>query len=216
MCKRFLPLLGVVLVALMVSEASAATTKAATFSIPTERASGQKNAPIVIEVFTDFQCPHCSEFYLQTLTRVMEDYCSKGKVYLIHREFPLHQFHYSREAARWALACAGIGQYDLAAAALFRDQMIWGRSGNIEPTIASVLTPAELKKVKQEMTDSKQKIDSALERDIFAGNTFQIHGTPSFRILVHGSEVYASHGDPGTSFPSYVILKRFLDEKLAK
>jgi protein-disulfide isomerase len=215
MRKQLLPLLGLVLVGLLASEASAATTKAA-FSIPTERASGPKNAPIVIEVFTDFQCPHCSEFYLRTLTRVIEDYCSKGKVYLIHREFPLKQMPYSREAARWALACAGIGQYELAAAALFRDQAIWGRSGNIEPTMASVLTPAELKKVKQEMIDSKQKIDSALERDIFVGNTFQVHGTPAFRILAHGAEAYVSRGDPGVGFPSYPILRRYLDEKLAK
>ena len=82
--------------------------------------------------------------------------------------------------------------------------------------MASVLTPAELKLVKQEMTGSKAQIESALERDIFAGNTFQIRGTPAFRILLHGTEVYASHGEPGVGYPSYGILKRFLDEKLAK
>jgi len=30
-----------------------------------------------------------AEFYLQTLTRVIEDYTKNGKVYLIHREYPL-------------------------------------------------------------------------------------------------------------------------------
>ena len=203
MRRHLFPLLGVVLLGLVVSDASASAAKAKPFSIPTERGSGRKNAPIVIEVFTDFQCPGCRVFYLQTLTRVIEDYCNKGKVYLIHREFPLNRpdHRYSRDAARWAVACAGIGQYELAAAALFRDQAIWERSGNIEATMASVLTPAELKKVKEEMTASKEKIDAALERDIFAGNTFQIRGTPAFRILLHGTEVYASHGEPGAGYP---------------
>src|SRR5579863_10173378 len=100
MRKHLFPLLGVILLAFTACDAYAETAKAQPFSIPAERATGRKNAPIVIEVFTDFQCPHCREFYLQTLTKVMEDYCDKGKVYLIHRTFPLH-FRYSREAARW-------------------------------------------------------------------------------------------------------------------
>ena len=114
------------------------------------------------------------------------------------------------------LACAGIGAYELAAAALFRDQEIWGRSGNIEATMASVLTPEELKKVKQAMVESKEQIESVLEHDIFVGNTFRVDGTPAFRILVHGTVAYEGHGEQGTAPPRYSILKRYLDEQLAK
>jgi protein-disulfide isomerase len=230
MPKNMLPLLGVVLLSVVITHASStavadqsttakkAAAKAQPLSIPAERASGRKDAPIVIEVFTDFQCPGCREFYLQTLTRVIEDYCSKGKVYLIHRECPLNRpdHRYSRDAARWALACAGLGKYELAAAALFRDQAIWEKSGNIEATMASVLSPAELQKVKRAMKDSADTIESVLQRDIFIGNQFPIRGTPAFRILVHGTEAYAAHGEPGNPWPSYSILKRYLDEKLAK
>jgi protein-disulfide isomerase len=230
MRKPLFPLLGVALVGLFVLNAAAspvlpdqqtsakksATAKTPRFPIPAERASGRKDAPIVIEVFSDFECPFCRDWYATTLTRVIDDYCSKGKVYLVHHEFPLKQHRYSRDAARWALACAGIGAYELAAAALFRDQEIWGRSGNIEATMASVLTAQELKKVKQAMVDSKEQIESVLESDIFMGNTFRVDGTPAFRILVHGTLVYAGHGEQGTTPPRYSILKRYLDEQLAK
>ena len=80
-----------------------------------------------------FQCRGCAEFYLQTLKRVIEDYGSQGKVYVIHREYPLAvpSHRYSHDAARWALACASIGQYDRAAESLFRNQAVWGESGSL-------------------------------------------------------------------------------------
>ncbi len=195
---------------------------AASSPIPVERAAGSKGAPIVIEVFSDFQCHGCAAFYLQTLTRVIEDYCNKGKVYLIHREYPLPipSHRYARDAARWALACASIGQYERAATALFRDQSMWGESGDIESTIASVLTPAELVRVKQVMKDNGEQIDAALAHDMSIGHSFPVRGTPSFRIVVRGNEVFADHDEPGkdsyNKLDGYPSLKRYLDEQLGK
>ena len=208
---------------LIVVLASLFARVAASFSIPDERGVGSKDAPIVIEVFGDFQCRGCAEFYLQTLTHVIEDYSNKGKVYLIHCEYPLalpsHRYRYARAAARWALACAAIGQYERAAAALFRDQSTWGESGDIEATIASVLTPAELTDVKQAIKDNGEEIEAALAHDVSLGRSFPVHGLPSFRIVVRGSEVFADHDEPQKGLPnlkSYLSLKRYFDEQLDK
>jgi protein-disulfide isomerase len=190
--------------------------------IPEERGVGSKDAPVVIEVFSDFQCHGCAAFYLQTLTRVIEDYSNKGKVYIIHREYPVPvpSHRHARDAARWALACATIGQYERAAAALFRDQLVWGESGDVESTIASVLSPAELARVKQVMKDNGEEIEAALAHDMSIGRSFPVHGTPSFRIVVRGNEVFADHDEPGTDsynkLDSYPSLKSFLDEQLRK
>ena len=173
-------------------------------------------------MFSDFQCRGCAELYLQNLTRVIEDYCKKGKVYLIHREYPLAipSHRYARDAARWALACAAIGQYERAAAALFHDQSTSGENGDIEATIASVLAPAELASVKQVLKDNGSEIETALAHDISIGRSFPIHGTPSYRILVRGSEVFADLDEPEKAshnlLRSYPSLKRYLDEQLAK
>ena len=206
---------------LLVVFASLFAREAAASSIPGERGVGSKDAPIVIEVFTDFQCRGCAEFYLQTLTRVIGDYSKKGTVYLIHREYPLAipSHRYARDAARWALACAAIGQYERAAAALFHDQSTWGESGAIEATIASVLTPAELASVKQAMKDHTDDIEAALAHDESIGRSFPVHGLPSFRIVVRGSEVFADHDEPEKALPNlktYSSLRRYLDEQLAK
>ncbi len=108
----------------------APAAKADAFTLP-ERASGKKDAPIVMEVWTDFECPHCKELYLHTLRRLMDDYCATGKVYLIHRDFPLQGHVHAREAARWADAAATIGKYEEVTEALFSNQEVWSVSGNI-------------------------------------------------------------------------------------
>ena len=153
---------------------------------------------------------------------MIEEYSKSGKVYFLHREYPLPIHRYAREAARWALACAGIGQYEKASAALFRDQPIWGKNGDIEATIASTLTSSELAAVKLALKDAGDKIDAALERDLSIGRAFPVHGTPAFRILLHGTEIFADHDEPEKILPtdpklkSYPALKLYLDEKLSK
>jgi len=152
---------------------------------------------------------------------VIEDYGNQGKVRLIHREYPLAlpSHRYSRDAARWALASAAIGQYERTAAALFRDQRAWGETGAIEATIAAALTPAELASVKQVMKDNSDEIEAALAHDIAIGHSFPVHGLPSFRIVVRGNEVFSDHDEPQKGLPNlktYPSLKRYLDEQLAK
>src|SRR5438105_3806175 len=85
-----------------------------------ERVTGSKNAPIVIDVYTDLQCPACREMYLRSLRRVMDEYCATGKVRIVHHEFPRHK--YSRPATQWAFASAVIGKYETVCEALFTKQ----------------------------------------------------------------------------------------------
>jgi protein-disulfide isomerase len=193
-------------------------------SIPEVRAVGRSDAPLTIEVFSDFQCAGCADFHLQTLARVREEYCATGKVYLIHHEYPLpipsHQ--YSREAARWAVAASVVGQYEPVADALFREQANWGKSGNIESVVSHVLTGDDFARVKQARQERATEIDDLLAKDLALGRSFPVHGTPSFRILVGGTEVFADHDEPDKLTPTtprlklYPNLKRYLDEHLAK
>ena len=53
------------------------------------KAMGSKNAPIAMEVFSDFQCPACKALFLKVNQKLMDNYVITGKVYLIHRDFPL-------------------------------------------------------------------------------------------------------------------------------
>ncbi len=65
------------------------------------KAIGSKNAPITMEIFSDFQCPACKQLFTTTSQKVMNDYVNTGKIYMVHRDFPLPMHAYSRVAASY-------------------------------------------------------------------------------------------------------------------
>ncbi|PYT39246.1 MAG: hypothetical protein DMG47_21950 [Acidobacteria bacterium] len=98
------------------------------------KAFGSKNAPVTMEVFSDYQCPACKTLFTTTNRRLMDDYVSNGRVYLIHRDFPLPMHAHSRVAARYARAAAQIGKVEVVEQALFQNQEKWEQSGDVDGT----------------------------------------------------------------------------------
>ncbi len=68
---------------------------------------GNPEAPVVIEEFSDFQCPYCSRFATQTLSRINQNQIAAGDVLFIYYDFPLSNIHPQAEAAANAARCAG-------------------------------------------------------------------------------------------------------------
>jgi len=81
-------------------------------------AFGDPKAPVLIEVFSDFQCPGCKRFHDEDLPLLVKDYVATGKAYLVYRYFPLPQHTYGRKAAELVCACAQLGKYEPAASAV--------------------------------------------------------------------------------------------------
>ena len=52
------------------------------------RAMGDPNAPVLIEVFEDFQCPACKSYSEQIEPQVVDAYVATGDVYYIFRHYP--------------------------------------------------------------------------------------------------------------------------------
>ena len=77
---------------------------------PDDHAIGDPDAPVVIEEFSDFQCPFCRRFHDETFRRIVEEYVQTGKVYFVYRHFPVvdrnDPAQESHAAARAAI-CAG-------------------------------------------------------------------------------------------------------------
>ena len=109
---------------------------------------GSKNAPIVMEVFSDFQCPACKTLFVTTNRQVMDNYVSTGKVYFIHRDFPLPMHAHSQVAALYSRAAAHVGKFEAVEEALFNNQEKWEQSGDVDGTVAAVLSAAEMTKVR--------------------------------------------------------------------
>lgn len=172
------------------------------------KAFGSKTAPVVVEIYSDFQCPACKQLFLNTTQKVMANYVNTGKIYLVHRDFPLPMHAYSRVAASYSRAAAHIGKCEPVEQALFQNQEKWETNGDVKGIVASVLSPAEMKKV-QALVDAKT-LEPLIERDKQIGQTLPITQTPT--------SVFHSKGQtyPYAGTLSYDVLKDFLDQLVAQ
>src|SRR5579872_5693339 len=84
------------------------------------RASGSSTAPITCEIYSDYECPSCAAFFLETMPLLNAEYVRTGKLRILHRDLPLPQHRYAHLAARYANAAGRVGQYDLVVNQLFR------------------------------------------------------------------------------------------------
>jgi len=169
---------------------------------------GVPNAPIVLEVYSDYECPHCKLLYEKTLVPLMAEYVDKGKVYLIHHEFPIFQIHpHAMEAACYACAAHHVGKYEQACEILFRDQAIWSANGKIDETVCSILSPADAKKVRALAKDPA--IAAEVREDMQEGHSVKVETTPTL-FLTYRLKQY-----PIPGAVSYDILRRFIDHLLA-
>jgi protein-disulfide isomerase len=170
---------------------------------------GSLKSPVRIEVFSDFQCPGCRQFYLNVIQQVLQEYSSKDKVCVIYHENPLQGHQYSREAARYAEAAARLGRQKLLAVylALFTDQAQWGQDGKLEATISKVMSREDFQKLKNLMQDSS--IDTAIEKELQLGKLKEVQSTPTMFLYYKGKEKKVVGADI-----SYLVMKQFLDQIL--
>lgn len=191
------------------TNAAEATVGVSNEDITALKSEGVKSAPITLEVFSDFECPACKILFEYTLNQVSQNYVSTNRVYLIHRDFPLPMHKYSREAARYANAAARIGKFDAVASTLFARQETWATNGQVDATVASVLTPAEMAKVRQ--LEKSSQIDAGIQKDVNLGNSVHhVTQTPT-TIITYKGQMY-----PVVGVVTYPILKQFLDSLLAR
>jgi len=172
------------------------------------KAFGSKSAPVSMEVFSDFQCPACKTLFTTTNRRLMDDYVSSGKVYLVHRDFPLPMHAYSRVAARYARAGAQLGKVEAVEQALFQNQEKWEQSGDVDGTIAAVLSAAEMAKVRALVKGGS--LESLIDKDYALGQTYRVNQTPTTVFHCKG-QTY-----PYSGAMTYDILKTFLDQLLSQ
>ena len=173
------------------------------------KAFGSKNAPVVMEIFSDFQCPACKQLFTTTTKKVMDNYVSTGKVYLIHRDFPLPMHAYSRVAASYSRAAAHIGRCEEVEQAIFQSQERWEMNGDIQGTVADALSPAEMKKV-QVFVDAKT-FEPLIEKDRQLGLLVPVNQTPYTILHTKSGQTF-----PVVGFVSYDVLKTFLDQLVSQ
>ncbi len=169
---------------------------------------GKPDSPVRIEVFSDFQCPSCRAFYLNTVTRLITEYSAGGKVSLILREFPLSLHPVARPAARYALASRYLGREPMLKVIeqLYTCQAEWSYGGKIEPVLARILSEDEMAKINEKLKDPA--IEQVIDHEVDLGSKRKVTSTPTVFATMGGKEQTLVGG---LSFP---VFKEYIDRSL--
>jgi protein-disulfide isomerase len=173
------------------------------------KAAGTFMAPITIEVYTDYECPHCALLYQEVIPTLMAQFVVTGKVRLVHRDFPLPQHQYARLAARYANAAGELGYYDAAVKQIFKTQAEWQKDGEIGQHLAEAL-PADVMVRVRDLVKNDSHLEETVDADLAMGHQDQLNQTPTMVIVVKGQR----QALPGV--PAYSMLKSYLDGLLSR
>jgi protein-disulfide isomerase len=182
--------------------------KTASIDLRAAKSLGSKSAPITMEIFSDYQCPFCRSFYFDATEQVIKNFVDTGKVYIIYHDFPWDFHAHSMEAARLANAAAEIGKFHEVETVLYSTQDSWETTGRLEDAVASVLSPADLKRV--EALRTKPEIQAAIDQDVSLAKQRNVNETPSIFVTYKGqmSQIPAKGA-------SYNFLRQYFDYLLA-
>jgi protein-disulfide isomerase len=137
---------------------------------------GNKNAPVTIVEFIDFQCPFCARFHAP-MNEVLKAYPKNVK--LMVKNFPLDFHPEARPAAKAAFAAGEQGKYwDMVDALLENGQAL-------SETKYSELAGQLGLNVDRFLKDFKEKNvqwEDYIEKDIALGIQANVRGTPTFYI----------------------------------
>jgi protein-disulfide isomerase len=108
-----LALIGAAVFVVWAQRPSSARVERAQLKIPTaplsiEKTStttGSSKAPIVMIVFSDFECPFCGRFAREVLPTIQKEYIESGTLQFVHRHLPL-RVHPNALSAAEASECA--------------------------------------------------------------------------------------------------------------
>jgi protein-disulfide isomerase len=175
---------------------------------PEQCLGGRLDAPVRIEVFSDFQCPSCRTLFMDVMLRVLQDYSSQNKVCLIYHEFPLRNHSLARVAARYSKAAQMLGQRQWRAVVqvLYDLQGVWSWDGSVDAVVFRALNKDDFIRLKQLLEDPS--IEAAVEQEVLLGEKRGVKSTPTFFVYAGGKEQRIVGSIP------YRVLKDFIDRAL--
>jgi len=162
---------------------------------PDAHAKGDADAPVVIQEWSDFQCPFCSRFALETLPSIMQTYVDTGKVRFEYHHFPL-SFHPQALKAAVASECAG----EQSKFWEMHDKIFAGQATLADGSYATWAKELALDETKFSSCMSSGKFNSAIQQDMATGQAAGISGTPGF--LINGK--FVSGAQPFSVFEQVI------------
>ena len=173
---------------------------------PAAASIGSDLAPVTVVEYSDYQCPLCRKWYLESKKPLIDEYVTTGKVKFVFKDFPLSGHPFSMPYAVAARCAGDEGKYFEMYDKIYDEQ---NKLANGEITTVSSVTLADLANWAKELGLDSNKFNSCLASGNFdnailanesEGVSIGVTGTPSFvvgktngqGVLVIGAVPYAT------------------------
>jgi protein-disulfide isomerase len=184
----------VVVVIVIVAVAAGTSAPSGDVSFPA-REMGPSTAKVVVQEFSDYQCPYCALFNSTAEITLREQYIKTGKVLFIFRNFPIVDGYVNSGSeshlAALAALCAGDQDmfweyHDL----LYHSQTTENSGNYSSPRLEAYAAQLHLDSIKFAQCLNNQTHLDVLNGDIQLANYYKLNATPSF--FVNGHEITMS------------------------
>lgn len=154
-------------------------------SIDDDPVIGDKNAPVTIIEFSDYECPFCKRHFDDTLPQLIKEYVDKGKVKIAYRDLPLsfHDPMATKEAvaANCAREQGGDKKYFEFHDEIFKRTSSNGNGLN-DDKIQTIAKDLSLNVNKFTTCLSNKAMEDEVKKDVADGSSAGATGTPTFVI----------------------------------
>nr|CBX28448.1 hypothetical protein N47_G37720 [uncultured Desulfobacterium sp.] len=137
---------------------------------------GPSNAPVVLVLFTDFECPYCAQL-VPVLDQVLKKYPKEVK--LVFKNFPLQSHRYAMNAAIAALAAESQGKFWE-----FHDLLFKNYNQLNDKKLEEIIKMAGLNKQEFDKKMHDPQTIQKVKKDTIEGINADVRGTPS--VFING------------------------------
>lgn len=182
---------------------------------PTSHIKGDKNSPVKLVEYGDYQCPGCGAYYT-TIKAVNDKYDKQISFQFIN--FPLTSIHPNTFAASRAAEAAGMqGKYWQMHDVLYQQnqayyvqqQQTWITASNPMPLFENYATEIGLNLAQFKKDYASEKVNNSIQADKAKGDKAGVDATPTF--FLDGKQL-----DTSTLTPDITAFSKLIDKALAE
>lgn len=152
------------------------------------RVKGADDAPVTLIEVSDFQCPFCREFALETFPALDSAYVRTGQVRVVFISYPLPNHEASWGASEAALCAGAQDRFWPMHDRLFRSQGEWGQAADPIPLYVRDAAAVGADTAAFRRCLERDGVAPIIISDLLQGTSGGVNGTPTFILQAAGAE----------------------------
>lgn len=170
---------------------------------------GNKNAPVTLVEFSDYECPFCGRYFNETLPQIMENYVDTGKVKYVFRDAPLPIHSHAIGAAN-AAECVR-DQSDDALYWEYHDILFNNQADLSVPALKTYASVLPIDQNEFAACVDAEKFRAEVEADLQEGQEYAAQTVGRF-----GTPMFFINGMPVSGAQDYSVFEAAIEKALAE